>query len=161
MLIHIYMYFEFKFIINSTYYNWVVFENKNPDDKQCYIASFPININSNDNSIGRDSRIMITFFKNDKVQEFSATIGIKFKLNSPSFLLIGNTKFKLFTDGDFAWLKNKHNDKRLIELMLQSAYLKIRSNSAFGSFFIDEYSLEGFNMAYARMRALCKKEYNI
>lgn len=149
-----------RFIINSKYYDWVVFENKNHRDKQCYIASFPVKTNSN-KSFKRNSHIKISFFKSDKIQEFSAAIGIKFKLNSPSFLLIGDKRFKLFTDGDYIWLKTKQDDKALIELMLKNAYLKIRSNSAFGSFSIDEYSLKGFNMAYARMRVLCQKEYNI
>jgi hypothetical protein len=151
---------EEKFIINSTYHNWTVFENKNSKDKQCYIASFPIGLDQRDVS-RKNSYIKITFYKNNKVQEFSSSIGIKFKLNSPSFLLIEDRKFELFTDGDFIWLKTKQEDKELIELMLKSAYLKVRSNSAFGSFSIDEYSLNGFNMAYAMMKSLCQKENNI
>jgi hypothetical protein len=151
---------EENFIINSTHYNWVVFENKSHQGKECYIASFPIKVNKNKN-FKNYSYAMVTLFKRDKVQEFSSTIGIKFKLNSPSILLVGDRKFELFTDGEFIWLKTKQDDKNLIKLMLENAYFKIRSNSAFGSFSIDEYSLKGFNMAYARMKATCKKEYKI
>jgi len=150
-----------KFLLNSKYYNWVVFENKDQKEgKICYAAAFPIKTYEND-ALKREPYIIISLYKKNKIQEFSSNMGTKYKLNSPIFLLIGEKKFELFTDGEFGWLKTKYEDKNLINLMLQSAYLKIRSNSAYGSFAIDEYSLKGFTMAYNRMKILCNTNSNL
>jgi hypothetical protein len=71
-------------------------------------------------------------------------------------ILIGGQQKHLFTEKDTAFAKNEYEDKEIIEKMLNSETIKVRSDSSFGNYAVDEYSLKGFNRAYERMKTLCK-----
>ena len=55
-----------------------------------------------------------------------------------------------------AWNESKYSDVNMIEALLNGVAVKVRSDSAIGTYAVDEYSLKGITRAYARMREICK-----
>jgi hypothetical protein len=70
--------------------------------------------------------------------------------------LVNDVQFNFEAKKDLAWTKNKAEDLEVINSMLESGVVKVRSDSAVGTFAVDEYSLKGITRAYARMREVCK-----
>lgn len=144
-------------IIDSSFYQWTVYEKQENEleDKECYIVAHPIKSDSDHNS-RPTPYLMIARFQNDRSEEVSMFGGFEFKLNSEVFLLIDNYQFKLLAKKDIAWAKTKSDDVRIIETLLNSAVVKVRSDSSVGTYSVDEYSLKGITRAYARMREICR-----
>jgi hypothetical protein len=144
-------------VIDSSFYRWTVYEIQENElgYKKCYIASYPISSDSNHNSRQRP-RLMITRFQKDRSEEISVFGGFEYKLGGEIFLMVDERLFKMETKGDMAWSVTKYGDVTMIEAILNSAILRIRSNSSFGTYAIDEYSLKGITRAYARMKQICR-----
>jgi hypothetical protein len=143
-------------IIDSSFYQWQVYEiqENELDYKRCYIVSHPVKSDSNHNS-RQKPYLMIARFQKDRSEEVSIFSGFEYKLNSEVFILVDDNQFKLLAKNDIAWAKTKTEDIKIIEVMLQSAILKVRSDSAVGTYAVDEYSLEGITKAYQRMKEIC------
>jgi hypothetical protein len=144
-------------VIDSSFYNWTVYENQDDEieDKECYIVAHPVKSNT-DHSSRQDPYIMITHFQRNRIEEVSVFSGFEFKMNSEVFMMIADEQFKFLAKKDLAWMRSKSEDARLIKTMLNSAAAKIRSDSAIGTYAVDEYSLKGITRAYERMREICK-----
>ena len=144
-------------VIDSTFYQWTIYEIQDDEisDKQCYIVSHPVKSDSDHNS-RQKPYVMITRFQRDRSEEVSVSSGFEFKLNSEVFTLIDDRQFKLLAKTDMAWARTKAEDAAIIEAMLHSATIRVRSDSAFGTYAVDEYSLKGITRAYARMREICR-----
>jgi hypothetical protein len=144
-------------IIDSSFYQWRVYEVQETeiDYKKCYIVSHPIKSDSDHNS-RRKPYLMITRFQKDRSEEVSVYSGFEFKLNSEIFMMIDDVWFKLKAKKEIAWAKTKADDAKIIETLLNSAGVKIRSDSSSGNYAVDQYSLKGITRAYARMRRVCK-----
>ncbi len=151
-------------VIDSSFYQWRVYEmsgNGNgefedeDEEKKCYIVAYPSKSNS-DHSNRQRPYIMITRFQKDRSEEFSVSAGYEFKHNSEVFTIVDEHQFKLLAKKDFAWMKTRQEDVMIIQTLLKSGVAKVRSDSAFGTYAIDEYSLKGITRAYSRMREICK-----
>jgi len=143
-------------IVDSIYYGWAVHEYESDDGiKQCYISSFPFKSDSNHTS-ERAPYLLITRYARKRTEEVSIYSGYEYKINSGVFILVGDNQFKFFTDNEMAWLKTPAEDKEVILLMLRASLIKIRSDSSVGTYAVDEYSMKGFDRAYARMKEICK-----
>lgn len=144
-------------IIDSSFYGWTIYEIQEEADfeyKKCYIVAHPNKADSD--NISRDKPyIMITRYQKERIEEVSVYAGFDFKTASEIFLQIDNNIFKLKSKKDVAWAKTKYEDIRIIEAMLNSASIKVRSDSAVGNYAVDEYSLKGISKAYSRMRSIC------
>ena len=143
-------------VIDSIYYDWTVYEyNKRDEDKKCYIGA-TVKSSTTSYTGDRNAYILITHFTRDDVEEVSINSGYEYKGNSSVYVLIGNKQFKLFTEEDLAWSMTRIQDKEMIQLMLESDIVRVRSDSAVGTYAIDEYSMKGLTRAYTRMRELCQ-----
>ncbi len=144
-------------VIDSAFYRWNVYEiqENELEHKKCYIVSFPLKTDSNHSSRQRPW-IMITRFQKDRSEEVSVFGGFEYKLNSEIFLMADNRLLKMKAKRDIAWAQTKYDDIAIIQSMLSSGILRIRSNSAVGTYAVDEYSLKGITRAYARMKEICK-----
>ena len=143
--------------LDSSFYNWKIFEivDEDPDFKKCYIVNSPVNSDTNDTS-RKKPYIMITRFQKDRVEEISVFGGFDFKISSHILFLVDSNQFRLKTKSDYAWAKTRADDIRIIETMLNSNSVKIRSDSAIGTYAIDEYNLKGIAKAFKRMREICR-----
>jgi hypothetical protein len=144
-------------VIDSSFYQWRVYEigEDGEDEKKCYILAHPTKSNT-DHGNRQNPYIVITRFQKDRSEEFSVFAGYEFKNNSEVFVLSDEHQFKLLAKEDFAWMKTRGEDAQIIQTMLKSGMVKVRSDSAFGTYAVDEYSLKGITRAYARMREICK-----
>lgn len=143
-------------VIDSIYYGWSVHEYESDDGiRQCYVTSFPTNSQTS-HTLPREPYLMVTRYARKRVEEVSIYSGYEYKINSPVFVLTNYIGFKFFTDGEMAWLRSDVEDKKMIEEMLNSDFVKVRSDSSIGTYAVDEYSMKGFTRAYARMKELCK-----
>ena len=143
--------------LDSNFYNWRIYEiaDEDPDFKKCYIVNSPVSSDTNDTS-RKKPYIMITRFQKDRVEEISVFGGFDFKISSHILFLVDSNQFRLKTKSDYAWAKTRAEDVRIIETMLTSSAVKIRSDSAIGTYAIDEYNLKGIAKAFKRMREICR-----
>ncbi len=144
-------------VIDSSFYEWTVYEiqENELEDKQCYIVSHPVKSDSDHNS-RQNPYVMITRFQKDRVEEVSVFGGFEFKMSSDVLFRVDSKEFNLIAKNDIAWAATKFADVKIIESLLNGAVLKIRSDSAIGTYAVDEYSLKGITRAYARMKEICK-----
>lgn len=144
-------------VIDSIFYQWRVYEiqENELDFKKCYIISSPVKSDS-DHNLRQKPYIMITRYQKDRSEEISVYTGFEFKLNGEVLLLIDKNQFSITAKKDMAWAKTKNGDLAIIQSMLASGVMKIRSDSSVGTYAVDEYSLKGITRAYARMREICK-----
>lgn len=143
-------------VIDSTFYNWVVYEFEDGEygEKKCYIVSHPIKSDSSHNS-RQNPYIMITRFQKTRTEEVSIYSGFEYKHNSDVFMMIDQRQFKFTAKNDLAWVYTKAQDLAIIDNMLNAFVIKVRSDSAFGTYAVDEYSTKGIARAYQRMHKIC------
>lgn len=143
-------------VVDSMYYGWVVYEvDENSDNKKCYIATTPKKTDTSYTRV-RIPYIAITRYAKNRVEEISVYSGYEYKISSDVYLLIDGVQKKLFTKNDMAWALLKSTDKDIIQTMLKSEYVRVRSDSSTGDYSVDDYSMKGLTRAYARMKMLCE-----
>lgn len=144
-------------VIDSSFFQWRVYEiqENELEYKKCYIVAHPIKSDSDHNS-RQKPYLMITRFQKDRSEEVSIFSGFEYKLNSEIFISIDDAQFKLLSKKDIAWAKTKTDDVNIINALLNSGGVKVRSDSAIGTYAVDQYSLKGITRAYARMKEICK-----
>lgn len=144
-------------IFDSSFHRFEVYEMQNSefDEKKCFIIAHPTKSDT-DNYSRKTPYLMITRYQDRRKEEISIYGGFEYKLNSKVLIAVDEKKFELITNGDLAWARNRYDDASIIQLMLDSAELKVRSDAASSTFAIDEYSLKGIARAYSRMRSICR-----
>lgn len=145
-------------VIDSSFFQWTIYEwqdDEELDEKKCYMVAHPIKTDSSQ-KYRSESYIMITRYQHRRIEEISVNVGFDYKINSKILLSVDEAKYQLTTNQDMAWARTKNDDVLIIQKMLSSATLKVRADSAIGTFAIDEYSLKGIAKAYSRMREICK-----
>lgn len=147
-------------IADSIHHSWTVFEYDEEVEghfellKRCYAMSRPAQTKTNHTG-KRDVYLAITRFDHDRSEEVNISAGFEYKGKSKVYVVVGDQNFEFFTRRDGAWLSRAMHDKRFIKKMLESDFVKVRSDSAFGSYAVDTYSLKGFARAYKRLKNLC------
>lgn len=146
-----------KRIFDSRFYNWTIYETQDGEfeEKKCFMIMNPVKSDS-DYYSRKDPYFMITRYQNRRIEEISLYSGFEYKLNSKVLISIDNLKFDLVTNKDMAWARNKYEDASIIQIMLDSAYLKVRADSSTSSYAVDEYSLKGIARAYSRLKSICE-----
>lgn len=149
--------FSFAQILDSSFYDWSVYEffNEESEEKECYIVSHPKKFTSS-YANRQKPYIMITRFENSRTEEASIYSGYEYKLNSEISVLVDGYYQKLFAKTDIAWAKTKEDDVQLIQKMLLSSKIFVRSDASIGGYAVDEYSAKGITKAYSRMREVCR-----
>lgn len=143
--------------LDSSFYNWQIYEiaEEDSDFKKCYIVNYPFKSDTNDTS-RKKPYLMITRFQKQRVEEVSIYGGFDYKISSHILMLVDSYQFQLKTKSDYAWAKNRYEDVQIIQNLLKANIVKIRSDSAVGTFAVDEYNLKGIAKAFKRMREICR-----
>ncbi len=144
-------------VIDSSFFQWRIYELQGDelDEKKCYMVVHPIKSDS-DQTSRTEPYIIITRYQNRRIEEIGISAGAEYKANGKVLISVDDARFQLPTNQEMAWAKNKYDDVVIIQKMLNSATIKVRSDFAIGTFAVDEYSLKGIAKAYSRMRAICK-----
>lgn len=143
-------------IIDAAFFDWTIYEAEIEEtgEKKCYMVAHPSSSITNHNM--RDKPyISITRYQNRRIEEFSISAGFEIKINDRVFVMVDDRKFSLISNGEGAWTRSQIEDAIIIQKILNSSIVKIRLDSAIGTYAVDEYSLKGVAKAYNRLRHIC------
>lgn len=144
----------------ATETDWSVFVEGDP--KECWAVSAPKQtVNTRDGkvvSVQRGDILLFTTFRpgSGAKGEVSFTGGYPFANGSTADLVIGETTFKLFTDGEWAWPANPEEDARVLAAMKAGADAAVTARSARGTQTKDTFSLLGFTAATQEAQTRCQ-----
>ncbi|MDB4091750.1 serine protease [Planktomarina temperata] len=139
--------------------DWAVFYEKNP--KECWAASGPktavASRNGNVVAVRRGQILLFTFFRPDEgvTGQVSFTAGYPFAKNSSVFLSVGSQKFKLETDGEWAWLTSEALDTKVMAALQRGRSATLVAKSDAGTITEDTFSLMGYTAAIKEAARRC------
>ena len=114
------------------YKNWEAFTYDDNGEKVCFAQTIPTE-RSPKNFKREESRIFVTFRKNEKIKnEVSITSGHFYKLSSVS-AKSGKNEFSFFSKGKFAWISDSEEEFNLIKVMKKASKLSISASDINGS----------------------------
>ncbi|MFA5539880.1 MAG: invasion associated locus B family protein [Gemmobacter sp.] len=144
----------------ATETDWSVFTEGDP--RECWGVSSPKEtVNTRDGapvSVRRGDILLFVTFRPDSGArgEISFTGGYPFANGSTVGVQIGNDRFDLFTDGEWAWPANANDDAALLAAMRRGADAVLTARSARGTTTRDTFSLLGFTAAMAEAERRCQ-----
>ena len=162
---NIIIFFIFYFFITSSFGNedlksigkfkdWEVFTLQESTNKVCFLQSSPVL--QAPKKVERESRFFVTFRPSEKIMdEVSVTAGYKFNSKNEVRVKSGKNIYKLFSQENFAWLRENRQEKKLIKVMKKGSRIMITGYNQSGSQTIDHYSLMGFTKAYNLAKKSC------
>ena len=135
--------------------DWETFVLKQDGNKICFAQSIPVL--RAPKKLQRDpSRLFVSFRPAEDIKnEISVTNGYEFKLKSHVSAKSGKKKYKLFSEGRFAWVEDDNNQSKLISTMKKASRLMIIASSKEDVQTTDHYSMMGFTKAYNSAKKNC------
>ena len=124
--------------------------------RTCWIYSEPT---KNEGKYKKRGRIyaLVTHRPGKKVtKQVQFTAGYTFKKSSSVQLMIGERKFKMFTDVDTAWARTNKDDVAIVRAMRSGARMIVNGVSSRGTKTKDTYSLSGISAAHNAIGRACK-----
>ena len=136
--------------------DWESFVLLQEGNKTCFAQSTPVV--KAPKKLKRDpSRLFVSFRPAENIKnEISVTNGYEFKLKVPVSAKSGKKIYDLFSKGNFAWLVDGGDEKKLIVTMKKASRLMIIGNTNKGDQTTDHYSMMGFTKAYNAAKKNCK-----
>ena len=136
------------------YKNWESFTFNDSKGKICFAQTIPT-LRSPKNLKRDDSRLFVTFRKEEKMKnEISVTSGHVYKQSSV-IAKSGKNDFTFFTQGKFAWISDGEEEFNLIKIMKKASKLSISATDLNGNKTQDLYSMMGFTKAYNTAKKSC------
>lgn len=139
--------------------DWNVFVEKDP--AECWGVSPPKEtVNTRDGRVVSAKRGEILLFVTFRpgagaAGEVSFTGGYPFAQGSTVTIQIGDNRFELFTDGEWAWPVSKDDDAKLLAAMKRGAEAVVTGRSSRGTQTKDTFSLMGFSAAMEEAERRC------
>jgi len=142
----------------GAFQDWEVFHQGTGRDRICYMASIPAK-KRGDYSQRGDVQFFVTHLPGVDVQdEVSVTAGYTFQKGSEAEARVGKSTFRLFTEGDSAWVLDRKSERALVQAMKRGSSMVVRGVSSRGTKTTDTYSLRGFTAAHDEIDKLCKAQ---
>ena len=88
--------------------------------------------------------------------EISVKIGYTLRKNSDVTLAVGSSSFKLFVNGDRAYVSDATQELKLLEAMRKGSTMTVQGTSERGTTTTDTYSLAGISQALQAITTSCK-----
>lgn len=127
-------------------------------EKICYMVSVPKKWTASRQGVRRGN-IYITVTHRPKARvrnEVNVVAGYPYGRNAEATANIdGKRRFKMFTEGDGAWLRTPREDTQMVEAMKRGNNLVVVGTSARGTRTTDSYSLAGFTAAHNAINKAC------
>jgi hypothetical protein len=135
--------------------DWESFTLSQEGIKICFAQSVPI-VRAPKKLKREPSRLFVSFRPTENIKnEVSVTNGYEFKLKSAVALKSGKKKYNLFSKGNFAWVANNEDEKKLINTMKKASRLMVIGSTKNGEQTTDHYSMMGFTKAYNTAKKSC------
>ncbi|MSO64313.1 MAG: hypothetical protein EXQ85_00670 [Alphaproteobacteria bacterium] len=137
--------------------NWDAFTYREAGKNVCYVASEPVEWNSQPKGVSRGSiHAIVTSRPATNVRdEVAVYVGYKLKDGSEAIVEIDGQKFTLFTKDEGAWAIDAKTDKAVAEAMARGGSMVVKGTSARGTLTTDRYSLAGFGAARDAANKAC------
>lgn len=142
--------------------DWNVFAEPPAAPTECWGVAVPsetVNTDSNGRikAVRRGEILMFISYrpKNGVKGEVSFTGGYPFAPDSFVTLTIGDDKYELFTDGEWAWPASTTDDAKIIASMKRGKDALLTGRSARGTITKDKFSLLGFTAATEQASKFC------
>jgi len=141
--------------------HWNVFAEPPQTPNECFGVAIPKEtVNTDENgrikAVRRgDIMLFVTFNRGKSGGVVSFTGGYPFAPNSFVSMEIGDNKFELFTDGEWAWPASKGDDAKILTAMKRGATAVLTGRSARGTVTRDTFSLSGFTAATESADQFC------
>ena len=137
---------------------WIVFVEDDP--KECWAVSAPretVNTkNGQPANVKRgDILLFATYRPGTDTPEISFTGGYPFDPESTVQMAVGETKYQLFVDGEWAWTGTPEEDARVLETLRAGAEAVLTARSSRGTDTKDTFSLFGFTAATEEAQRQC------
>ena len=129
--------------------------------KECWIVSKPtkvVNTRGGQVVSARRSDILlwVTFRPSSGVNgQVSFTGGYPFDPEKPVSMNIGDAKFNLFVDGEYAWPATANDDAKIRAALKRGSAAIMEAQSRRGTVTKDTFSLNGFTAALAEAEKRC------
>ena len=134
--------------------DWSAHVEGNGKSRTCWIYSKPVKHEGRYKKRGPIFSY-ITHVPREKVaNQVQFTAGYTFKKGSVAELLIGKSRFKLFTHEDNAW--SEREDAAIVRAMRSGSKMIITGVSSRGTKTKDTYSLSGVSAAHDKISKACK-----
>jgi hypothetical protein len=137
--------------------DWSVFVETSPN--QCWAVSAPKEtVNTRDGrvvAVQRGDILMFVSYSDSQKGVVSFTGGYPFAPGSTVDVQIGNDRFQLFTEGDWAWSASEQDDASLVAAMKRGSNAVLTARSSRGTQTRDTFSLLGFTAAVDDAAARC------
>ena len=143
----------------GSFRDWDAFTLKKANGELiCYMVSVPKSSKASRKGVRRgDIYITVTHRPKAKVRDqVNIVVGYPFKEGSEARAVIdGKTRFRLFTQGDGAWLYTQKDDTAMVKAMRRGSTLVVTGTSHRGTRTTDRYSLAGFTAAHNAISKAC------
>ncbi len=143
----------------STKTDWSVFVEDNP--KECWGVSIPKKIRNTQNgrevAVNRGQTLLMVSFHPQAQSNglVSFTGGYPFEKGSAVTIKIGDSRYELFTEGEWAWAPSPEDDAKIVAAMKRGADAVVTGMSGRGTQTEDTFSLLGFTAAIADAEKRC------
>ena len=140
----------------GTFSSWTSFTHGEGASLLCFATSQPAK--QEPSNVKRDPAfIYISTWPKDGVKsEISVKVGYTLRKNSDVTLSVGTTSFKLFVNGDRAYLADATQELKLLETMRKGSTMTVQGTSERGTATTDTYSLAGISQALQALTTSCK-----
>ena len=134
---------------------WTAFSEVEGGKKLCFMGGVPVKEEGKYKTRG-DTYVLITHRPAEKrLNEVSIKAGYTHKEHSEVTVVIGGSKFQLFTDNGFSWAKDAKADASLVRAMKSGKNMIVKGTSSRGTVTTDTYSLKNFTAAHKAIGAAC------
>ena len=135
--------------------DWESFTLSQEGNKICFAQSIPV-VRAPKKLKREPSRLFVSFRPGENIKnEVSVTNGYEFKLKAPVTAKSGKKSYDLFSKGNFAWVVDNKDEKKLIVTMKKASRLMIIGNTKKDDQTTDHYSMMGFTKAYNAAKKSC------
>ena len=136
--------------------DWQVFLHETKDEKVCFAASAPKDMEPKAAKRGQVFFYLTTWAKDGVRNEVSVKAGYSFKPDSTPTVLVGTTEFQLYPKDDKAFMRDPGEERKLLDAMRKGSALTVKGTSSRGTNTVDQYSLKGLVPALKQLETACK-----
>ncbi len=142
----------------GTFQSWGTYTHTENNQKFCFVTAVPQQTLPTNVRRGKIHFYVTNWAgKPDDHNQISLRIGYPFKSGSVTTAEIGADKFNMFTEKEFAFIKDRDAELKLINAMKRGSTMTVKGLSARGTLTTDSYSLSGITAALKRMDQECPK----
>lgn len=136
--------------------DWSMFSHDAAQKRICFVATQP------SSSTPKDAKREQAFFyisawpKDGVKSEVSILLGYPIKKGSDVTVTVGSASFKLFAQGDKAFVANPNDELKLIEAMKRGSTMDVAATAEAGFETQDKFSLSGITAALKNLGSKCE-----